>query len=117
MRKHALYLGIPMIDSVGEPLTEGGLKVKYRQYANSNPKYFLTSLDMPEVEVNYLVKKAIGDARIDIGRQPNTAYWADGGLITKIPISQTAQKYLVDFALGNSDAGKEFLEMLKAKIV
>lgn len=116
MKKHAIYLGIKLTDELGQILPEGGLRVRYLAEAENNPKLFMDTLDSKEVQVTYMVKKAIADSKIDVGRGNNAIYWADGGLICKLPISRTANEYLVELALNeNSEEGKIFLENLNQR--
>lgn len=117
MRKHAIYLGIQLTDVLGEPLPEEGLRVSYCAFADSNPVIFLQSLNSREVEITYMVKKALVDTKIDTGRGHNDVYWADGRKICRVPMSQTAQNYLVELAMTNSEEGKEFLAELQQKII
>lgn len=117
MRKHASYLGISMVDGLGEPLPPKGIKAAYVRYAHNNPDNFLETLNKKDVEITYLVKKALIDGKIDTSRGNNSIHWADGGLIGKLPVSQTAIQYLVSLAMNHSEEGKEFLENLKQRIV
>lgn len=116
MRKHASYLGISFVDGMGEPLTHEGLAAAYRRYAKQNPDTFLETLNKKDVEVTYLVKRAIQDGKIDTGRGNHSIFWSDGGLIGKLPVSQTAVQYLVSLAMNHSDEGQEFLENLKQRV-
>jgi hypothetical protein len=116
MKKHAAFLQIPFVYEFGEPLTDDGIRVRYRYYADSNPKLFLESINSKEVEVSYLVKRAMIDAKIDTGRANNAVHWAEGGFICKVPASQTAQKYLVEFAMTNSEDGRNFLKELQERV-
>ena len=111
MRRHANYLGISFIDEMGFPKD---LRNDYELYAESQPNKFMQSVGSKEVEVAFVVKKAITDSKIDLTSRPGSAYWAsDGGFICKIPPDQKAHEYLVDFALYPQDDSKQFLEQLK----
>jgi len=114
MRRHANYLGISFIDEMGFPKSAEGLRNDYELYAESQPNKFMQSVGSKEVEVAFVVKKAITDSKIDLTSRPGSAYWAsDGGFICKIPPDQKAHEYLVDFALYPQDDSKQFLEQLK----
>lgn len=114
MMKHASFLGIQMIDELGRPKTEDGVRREYMLAAKRNPQLFKKTVGSKEVEVHFMVKKCVLDAKIDIGRENNTAYWSnDGGVICKIPTNRKTLEYLVEFALTNSREGQEFQNNLK----
>ncbi len=114
MKKHAIYLNVPMADELGFPKEEDALRADYMMKAEDDPEKFLSSLGSKEVTVSFLVKKAIRDAKIDLGREPNVAYWsAGGGYIGRIPLSRNADAYLTELALTNSAEGKAFLDQLE----
>lgn len=116
MRKHALFLGISLTNSVGLPKTDEGIRVEYQRYANRNPEYFKQTLGSKEVNISYLVKMAISDSKIEIGREPGKIYWANGGgLITAIAPKEDPVKALVNLALSNTDEGKAFKDQLQSK--
>lgn len=114
MRKHANYLGISFTDQMGFPKTNDALRNDYELYAEAQPKRFIESANSKEVEVAYVVKRAILDGKIDLTGKMGSAYWAsDGGYICKIPSDQDAQSYLVEYAMLPNPDSKQFLEQLK----
>jgi hypothetical protein len=113
MRKHALYLGVSFVDELGEPKTEDGIRNDYVLKDEENPENFLETFDDKRVDISYLVKQAIKDAKIDLGKQKDSVYWANGGFIAKVPASRTAQEFLVELAMSHTDEGKIFLDQLK----
>ena len=113
MRKHAHYLGITSVDEYGFPKTVEGIRQEYMLAAKRNPKRFKESLGSKAVEISYLIKKAISEGKIDIGGPDSNINWAKGGFITKLPIRTNAHEYLVELALTNSQAGREFLAQLQ----
>lgn len=114
MKKHAIYLGIPMFDELSMPKTMEALRNDYELYAEAQPTKFMQSAGSKEVEVAYIVKKAIIDGKIDLGVKVGSAYWAnDGGFICKIPSTQQAQAYLVEYAMMPHDESVTFLNQLK----
>lgn len=114
VRKLASFVGVIFFDDLGQPKTDDGLKRELMLYAKRQPEKFKELLDSKEVDVAFLVKKAILDAKIDIGGTDGNAKWANsGGLIAKIPHGRKAQEYLTELALTNSEEGKSFLERLK----
>jgi len=112
VRKLANFLGIIFYDELGEPKTDDGIRRELMLVAKRDPKRFKENLDSKEVEVAYLIKKAIIDAKIDLGGKDGNARWANGGMIGKIPVSRKPQQYLVELAMTNSDEGRTFLEQL-----
>lgn len=115
MKKHASFLGIRLITDLGEVKSEDGIRREYARYAKSNPLYFKQTLgDTEYLEVSWLVKKAVGETLIEIGREPGKIYWANGGgMIGVYAQGDDPQKYLVDLAMTNSKEGKTFKEQLK----
>lgn len=115
MRKHASFLGVSMTNAqTGEPKTDDGVRREYVIYAKRNPEYFQQTLKSPSIEIAWLVKKAIGDGLIDIGREPQKVFWAkDGGYIGVYPQGQQPQNFLVDLAQMNTEDGIRFKELLK----
>jgi hypothetical protein len=120
VRKHALFLGVRFNDELGEAKTEPGIRRDYQIMAKRNPQRFKDTLDTKEVEVHYLVRKALNDTMIDVnGRERGAAYWSNGGgRICKIPSGDMSNslKYLTDLALTNSDEGRAFLDQLQTRI-
>lgn len=114
MRKHAAFLGIRMITDLGEPKTDDGVRKEYVIAAKRNPAYFKQTIGSEQIEISWLVKRAIGESLIEIGREPGKIYWANGGgMICVIPQGENAQPYLTDLAMTNSDEGKRFKEQLQ----
>lgn len=114
IQKHLTFLGVRLIDQMGFPLTGSGLRKVYALYADKHCDTFMDTKDLPAVEVTWLVKKAISDAKIDLGRQPNMAHWATGGFICNVPAGSTdAAKYLIELAMMKSEEGRSFLLQLQ----
>jgi hypothetical protein len=114
MRKHAAFLGIRLIDDLGMPKTDDGLRREYMVYAKRNPEYFGRTVDSKEIEISWLVKRAILDSKIEIGREPGKIYWSNGGgMICVIPKTENPEKYLVNLALTNTEEGRNFKEQLQ----
>jgi len=111
-RKLANFFGIIFYDELGQPKTDDGIRRELMLFAKRDPKKFQQNLNSKEVEVAYLVKKAILDAKIDLGGGNGNVSWANGGMIGKIPASRKPQEYLVELAMTNSDEGRVFLEQL-----
>jgi hypothetical protein len=115
MRKHALFLGIQPMDDVGQPKTDSGIKREYILAAKRNPVHFKNTLGSKEIEVHYLVRRAISEALIDLGN--GNAKWANnGGAICFIPKGESPYTYLTNFATTNSEDGKNFLQLLKQNV-
>lgn len=117
VRKHGLFLGISFNDEMGMPRTEKGIRTLYNREARRDPKRFKDTLDSKEVEISFLIKKAIIDAKIDISGKHGSIHWANGPLICKLPHGRQASEYLVDFAMLPTDEAKDFLERLQKGII
>jgi len=114
MRKHANYLGISFIDELGFPKSDDALRNDYELYAEAQPNKFMNSAGSKEVEISFIIKKAILDSKIDITTKKGSAYWADnGGFICKIPTGVKPKDYLVEYAMLPNDEGKAFLNQIK----
>ena len=114
MRKHASFLGIRMLNDIGEKKSDDGVRREYVMYAKRQPQYFKDTLGSPQIEISWLVKKAISDSLIEIGREPQKAYWANGGgFIGTYPQSQNPEQYLIELAMTNTEEGINFKEQLK----
>lgn len=113
VRKLASFFGVAFVDDLGQAKTADGIRRELMLVAKRNPVEFEKHLQSKEVEVQYLVKKAILDARIDLGGVGGNVTWATGGYIAKLPAGTPALKYLTDLALTNSAEGRQFLEQLQ----
>ncbi len=115
MKKHASFLGISMANALtGEPKSDDGIRREYVIYAKRNPEYFEQTLKSPSVEIAWLVRKAIGEGLIEIGREPGKAFWAkNGGYIGTYPQGQNPHNFLIDLAQMTTKDGIEFKEQLK----
>lgn len=114
MKKHAAFLGISLTNELGEPKSEDGIRKDYARRAKSDPFYFKQTLKDKSVEVSWMVRKAIAEGFIDVGREAGKAFWAKGGgMIGVYPKTTNAQDYLTDLALTNTPEGTEFKEQLK----
>lgn len=116
MRKHALYLNVSFVDEVGMPKTPDSLRNDYVLKAEENPKVFMETVDSPLIHISYLVKKAIVDSKIDLGRETNKAYWSTGAFICSIPSHMKAQAFLVEFASSGTNESRDFLAQLEAVV-
>lgn len=117
MKRHAFFLGIPMVDEMGIPKTDEGIRMDYMTYASDNPELFQNSFGSKEVDVKYMVRRAILDAKIDVGSGHGRIVWAKtGGYIANVPMNMEATVYLTELALTNSQEGKTFLEQLQENI-
>jgi len=114
MKKVAVFMGIGLADEMGYAKSPDGIRAELMIKADLQPDIFERLIDSKEVEVSWLVKKAILDAKIDLTAQQGTALWAGGkGFIGKVPSNRKAHEYLTELAMTNSDEGRQFLEQLK----
>ncbi len=114
MRRHANYLGVVSHDEFGILKDVSVIRREYMLKAQTDYKTFKDTKDSPAVMISYLIKRAIQDNRIDIGKQPGMAYWAAGGFICKVPNATKAVDYLIEFAMLPTEEGKQFLAQLQA---
>lgn len=115
MRKHASFLGVIFSDELGMPKTPDGIRTEYMLRAKRNPVHFRDTMDSKEIDIQWMVKKAILEAKLDLGKEGNSIYWTNGGFVTKLPTGRKPLEYLTELALTNSDQGKSFLEQLQGK--
>jgi len=116
LKKYISFLKISMHDELGELKAIDFLRKELMLYAKRNPREFqdLVNNKSKEIEISYLIKKAIISAKIDIGSQPGRAFWANGGgLIGIIPTKRQASDYLTELALTNTEEGRTFQTQLK----
>ena len=112
LKKHAAFLGnVSFIDELGEARTEKGIRALYVREAKRNPKRFKDTIESKEVEISYLIKKAIIDAKIEFSGK--NIRWASGGNITQLPSGREAAEFLIELAMMPNQEGKEFLERLQ----
>ena len=114
MKKHAAFLGVQLITEFGEPKSEDGIRQEYVRYAKNNPDYFKNTLKSEQVEIAWLVRKAISESLIEIGREPGRIFWANGGgMIGAYPQGDNPRDYLTNLAMTNNEEGRAFKEQLK----
>lgn len=115
MKKHAFYLGINLIDEIGRPKPEDRLRTDYILTAKRDPKTFEKSLDSEEVDLQFLIRTAIIDGKIDISKGDGNAYWGSGGgRICSLPKTGKPLKVLTELALLPNQEGREFKDKLKS---
>ena len=113
MRKHCNFLGIPFVDELGMSKSPEALRNDYELYAEAQPNKFMQSAGTKEVEIAFVIKKALIDNKIDTTTKRGSAYWSNnGGFICKIPADKKPQHYLVEFAMFSQDDSRAFLEQL-----
>lgn len=114
VRKLASFLGVVFVDELGVPKSPEGIRTDLMIRADTDPAGVQKYIDSKEVEVAYLVKRAIIDAKIDLTGQNGNAIWAGGkGFIAKIPSNRKPYEYLTELAMTNSDDGRAFKEQLE----
>ena len=114
MKKLALFFDIKPWDELGMPKSDEGMRTELLIRADSTPDLISKYIDSREVEVSFLVRKAIVEAKIDLGGQAGNAVWSGSkGFIAKIPSGRKALEYLTEFAMTNSNEGRQFKEQLE----
>lgn len=114
MRKHAAFLGLRLIDDLGMAKTDDGIRREYIIYAKRYPDYFQKTVDSREVEYAWLIKRAISEAKIEVGREQGRVHWSNGGgLIGSYAKTENPEQYLLNLALTNTEEGRIFKERLQ----
>jgi hypothetical protein len=114
MQKIAVFAGVSMVDELGMPKGEEGMRAELMIKADTQPDLIEKMINSKEVEISWLVKKAIVEAKIDLTAQAGTALWAGGkGFIAKVPSNRKAYEYLTELAMTNSEEGRTFKEQLE----
>ncbi|MES1226592.1 MAG: hypothetical protein ABUT20_64555 [Bacteroidota bacterium] len=114
MRKHAAFLGVRMVNDIGEVKTDEGVRREYARIAKQNPEYFKRTRNTAQIEISWLVRRAIAEGIIDIGSVPGQILWANGGgVICVLPQTMNPQDVLTELALTNNEEGIRFKEQLK----
>jgi hypothetical protein len=117
MKKLASFLGISFIDELGQAKGDDGVRTELMIKADTSPDIFAKYIDSKEVEIAFMVKKAIIEAKIDLTAQSGNALWAGGkGFICKIPANRKSYEYLTELAMTNSEDGRAFKEQLETII-
>lgn len=115
MRKHASFLKIQPYNDIGILKSDEQMRADYMIYAKNHPDLFEQSVDSEEVDIQYAIKMAVTNSKIDIGTQPGTAFWTNSkGVIGRIPGGHEPIKYLTELALTNTPDGSRFKQELKA---
>lgn len=110
----ASFLGIAFVDELGQRKSDEGIRTELMVKADTDPVTFQKYIDSKEVEVSYLVRRGIIEAKIDLTGQTGNAIWANGkGFIAKIPSTRKPLEYLTELAMTNSDEGRKFKEQLE----
>lgn len=113
-KKLAAFLGISFVDDLGQQKSDEAIKTELMVKADTDPSTFQKHIDSKEVEVSWLVKRAIIDNKIDLGGEGRNATWANGkGFIAKIPSVRKPYEYLTELAMTNSDEGRNFKQQLE----
>lgn len=112
VKPHAFYLGISFTDEYQIPKPEKRLRSEYMLAAKRNPKAFMDSVNTEEVEVQYKIRQAIVDGKIDISKGDGYAYWSGGSRICLLPKSQKPLKTLVELAITKNKEGRQFKEQV-----
>lgn len=116
MKKHAVYLGVMPTDEFGIPKGEKYFRDEYVLKAEENPTRFMESFGSKLVEITFMVRKAVMDAKIDLHREQGKIYFSTGKFICSIASGQKPIEVLVDLGTSSTESGKEFLEDLQRAV-
>jgi hypothetical protein len=113
VKKLVSFFGISFVDELGMPKSDDGLRTELMLFADSNPSEFQKHIDSNEVEVAYLVKRAIIEAKIDLQEVMvrNMVRWKR--IYSKDSITRKPYEYLTELALTNSEDGRNFRQQLE----
>ena len=110
-KKHASFLGVRFTDEFGELKPEKMIRYEYAQKAKANPEFFHKTFDSEQVEVSYMVRRAVSQSKIMVNG--DKIYWGTGGFICSVPPAVNPTKHLIDFALTRTKEANDFLSQLK----
>lgn len=113
---HAQYLGVAINDEMGIPFSESAIRTLYSKKAMNEPEKFLNSIHSPVIKTAHTVRKAVNAGLIDMGRQPNQAFWTDGGFICALPTGKDPIEYLIEFAGVMGESNERFVKQLNEMI-
>lgn len=113
---HAAYLNIPTADEQGIPYDETALRIAYIRVAKNMATKFLTSFHSPTVKISHMVRRAVNEGFIDLGRQVGAAYWTDGGFISTLPEGRDSIEYLTEFAMVHGSDNTAFTNQLRVLV-
>lgn len=116
VKKHAFYLGVSPVDEYGIPKKDEAIRDEYVLKAEENHVLFNESYDSLVVDVSFLIRKALSDSKIDLGKERGRAYFSSGGFICSIPPTRNAIEVLIELATSKTPEGKEFLERLQSVV-
>lgn len=117
VKKLASFFAIPFVDELGVPKSPAGLRTELMLKADTDPVNFQKYMDSKEVDISYMVKRAIIDAKLDLGGESQNVTWSNSrGFVGKIPANRKPYEYLTELAMTNSEEGRQFLEQLKQAI-
>jgi hypothetical protein len=112
MKKHAIYLGIMPTDEFGIPKNEQYYRDEYILKAEENPTRFMETFGSKLVEITFMVRKALMDAKIDCHKEIGKIYFSTGKFICSIPSGRKPQEVLIEFASSGMPEAQTFLDDL-----
>lgn len=116
VRKLCSFVRIAFHDEIGETKTDDGLRTDLMLYAKKNAAAFqkLIGEQSAEVDLAFIIKKAVISNQIDVATYPGRAFWAgSGSTIGHIPTGVDPIKHLTVLAQTNTDEGRKFADELK----
>lgn len=111
--KLAAFLGIQFVDELGQRKSPAGIKTELMIKADAQPDVVAKYVGTKEVEISYMIRKAIIDSKIELGNASGNIGWSSGAFICKMPSNRRPLEYLTELAMTNSLDGKQFLEQLQ----
>lgn len=112
MKRHALFLGVPLANEMGQIKKESELRVSYMQKAKQDPERFTKSSENPVVDISWAIRTLISNGQLDTTKQAGQVYWNNGGYITSIPAGEDTRTYLERYALVDGEENRNFKSQL-----
>lgn len=116
-KKLAAFLGISFVDELGQPKSDEGIRTELMVKADSDPATFQKHVNSKEVQVSWMVRRALIENKIDTGGGDGRVFWASGkGVICRMPSTRKPLEYLTELAMTNSEEGRNFKQQLETLV-
>ncbi|HRP30454.1 MAG TPA: hypothetical protein PKV73_01115 [Agriterribacter sp.] len=116
-KKLAAFLGVGFVDELGQPKSDEGIRTELMVRADSDPATFQKHINSKEVQVSWMVRRALIENKIDVGGADGRIVWANGkGIISRMPSTRKPLEYLTELAMTNSEEGRTFKQQLETLI-
>lgn len=118
MIPHAVYLGINMVNSFGEPKSPAKIRIDYAAQARRLPEKFMRTANSPIIKTYYLITKALEAGVIDTTKRSGYAVWAENMKpIVELKFGKPVVEQIAEYAMSESDEAKLFYKQLKSVLL